>query len=94
VLQVLVAGRLVNLALGVTGTILVMTGHERASMAQSAMGVALVTTLSLALIPQYGALGGAVAASAAMAARAFAASYLVYRFHGFLVPFGGRIKQG
>ncbi len=64
VLMILVVGSLVNAATGSVGYFLSMTGQERVQLWSVVAGLAVNVALSVALMPAYGPLGGAIAASA------------------------------
>jgi O-antigen/teichoic acid export membrane protein len=66
VLRVLLLGQLVNVSMGSVGVLLVMADRERLAMVGFAMGTAVNLVLALALVPSYGALGAAWAATASM----------------------------
>lgn len=57
------AGQVVNAALGFSGQMLNMTGNERHTLTGQLLGLGSITAISAALIPVYGATGGAVATS-------------------------------
>lgn len=57
------AGQIVNAALGFSGQMLNMTGNERHTLAGQVLGLTSITAFSVALIPIYGATGGAMATS-------------------------------
>lgn len=67
-LAVLSVGRVVNVAVGPTGTLLAMTGQERVAALGATVGPVLEVLLALALIPSVGLVGAAVASSAALIA--------------------------
>ncbi|HXG80632.1 MAG TPA: oligosaccharide flippase family protein [Sphingomicrobium sp.] len=67
-LLVLLAGGLVNSFTGIVGYMLVLTGHQRAALAILAGALLISFSLNLALIPMLGALGSAIASSAALVA--------------------------
>lgn len=57
------AGQVVNAALGFSGQMLNMTGNERYTLTGQLLGLTSITAFSAALIPFYGATGGAIATS-------------------------------
>lgn len=67
-LGVLSIGRVVNVAVGPTGTLLAMTGQERVAALGATVGPLLEVALAVALIPSVGLVGAAVASSAALIA--------------------------
>lgn len=67
-LSILSVGRLVNAAAGSCGVLLLMTANEEAALKGTALGAVLSVTLSVALIPRWGAVGAAIASTASMAA--------------------------
>lgn len=60
-LQILAGAQLLVIAFGSAGTILNMAGHERKSMTGLAIAVVLNIALNAILIPQFGAVGAAIA---------------------------------
>jgi len=78
-LQILVLGQLVNLATGPVGMILIMTGRERVSLANSAASALVVLVLSFMLLPNYGVDGAAAALAIGLGLRNIIAAYLVWR---------------
>lgn len=67
-LVILACGRLVGVMSGSVGILLVMTGNERTYFVANLQSVLLCGFLCLLLIPTWGGLGGAVAASVSLAA--------------------------
>jgi len=57
------AGQVVNAALGFSGQVLNMTGNERYTLTSQLIGLFAISIFSVALIPVYGATGGAIATS-------------------------------
>lgn len=55
------AGQVVNAALGFSGQVLNMTGNERYTLTSQLIGLFAITVCAAALIPVYGATGGAIA---------------------------------
>jgi O-antigen/teichoic acid export membrane protein len=66
VLRVLLLGQVVNVSLGSVGVLLVMADRERLATLGFAAGVAVNIVLAVVLVPPYGALGAAWAATASM----------------------------
>jgi O-antigen/teichoic acid export membrane protein len=58
---ILSVGQLVNAAAGPAGNVLLMTGHEREAAAGVAIGLLANIGLAVALVPEFGVTGGAVA---------------------------------
>lgn len=67
VLLVLTLAQLVNAWVGLAGTLLNMTGHERDTLLIAVVATATNIALNLVLIPLYGTLGAAVASALAIA---------------------------
>ncbi|WP_461516542.1 flippase [Porticoccus sp.] len=67
-LVILACGRLVGVMSGSVGILLVMTGNERTYFVANLQSVLLCGFLCLLLIPTWGGLGGAIAASVSLAA--------------------------
>jgi len=63
-LRILVLGELFNAACGPVGSVLIMTGHERAACWGVGVGLLTTVVLSVALVPSLGVTGAAVADSA------------------------------
>lgn len=63
-LRILALGELFNAAAGPVGSVLIMTGHERAACWGVALGLATTVILSVALIPPLGVTGAAIADAA------------------------------
>lgn len=68
VLTVLLIGGLVNAFTGMAGYLMILTGHERRSLAIFAGALLLSIILNLLFIPPLGAIGAAIASSSATAA--------------------------
>lgn len=66
-LAILAAGQLVNAGVGSVGTLLNMTGHERASAKGAAVAAVLNIVLNASLIPYWGINGAAVATALSIA---------------------------
>jgi O-antigen/teichoic acid export membrane protein len=60
-LRIMAAGEVVNVVTGLSGLVLLMTGHEREWGRGVAAGAAATLLLALALIPLYAATGAAIA---------------------------------
>ena len=66
VLIILSFGNLVNAAAGPTGCLLVMTGHARVILANTAVTIFLNIGLALILVPRFTVIGAAIAAALAL----------------------------
>ena len=60
---ILVLGQLINVAFGSVGMLLSMSGHENLTLLGQFAGLIAIVVLALLLIPKYGELGAAIAAS-------------------------------
>jgi len=69
-LAVLAAGRAIHATFGPVGTLLNMTGHERAALRASALAAGANLMLNAALIPYFGMLGAGIATTVAQIGRA------------------------
>lgn len=87
VLVVLLAARAAEAAIGPATPIVEMVGHRLLPLLNSLIGLALWLVLAMWLVPAYGALGMAVAVSAAVVATAWAAVAELSISDG-LTPFG------
>jgi len=67
-LLIMLAGQLVNSAVGPVGFLLKMTGHESETVRAMVLAAILNFCLSMILVPAHGILGAAVAAATSMAA--------------------------
>ena len=76
-LAILAAGQLVSLTMGPIGAVLIMTHHERWSLAYGVVAAIGATFLCLWLIPLWGVTGAAVAVTASTIFRRFAAAAIV-----------------
>lgn len=76
-LAILAGGQLVNLAMGPIGGVLIMTHHERWSLAYGVIAATGATALCLWLIPPLGVTGAAVAVTAATIFRRLSAAAIV-----------------
>ncbi len=77
--RVIAVGQLVNVAVGNTGGLLVMTNHPWLTFANNAAAVVANIVLNVVLIPRYGIVGAAIATCAAIAIRNIAALVEVNR---------------
>jgi O-antigen/teichoic acid export membrane protein len=66
-LAILSIGQLVNAGIGSVGTLLIMTGHQREAAAGILIGAVLNVLVGLALVPTFGVVGAAVAATVSIA---------------------------
>lgn len=80
VLAILAAGQFVNVASGSVGYLLMMSGFEKVVRNNILLGASLNIALNLLLIPEYGALGAAVATAVSLAVKNLAAVYLVHKY--------------
>ena len=78
-LRILLLGQIVNAAAGSVGPLLTMTGHERQATIVMAMATLAVVALDVVLIPQFGLVGAAVAATLAQVGWNLAFAVLVWR---------------
>jgi O-antigen/teichoic acid export membrane protein len=76
-LQIIAFGYFIALSGGPSGTILLMCGRERWSLAYSLAGTVVMLGLCAWLVPQYGVTGGAIAVSGTMIFRRLVAGLLV-----------------
>jgi O-antigen/teichoic acid export membrane protein len=84
-LQILSVGQFINVAAGSVGVLLVMSGHERDFRnVQIVVGI-VVLILNVMLIPRYGDVGAAVAATSAVIVQKFLFSYFVWIRLGILL---------
>lgn len=63
---IIAVGQIVNVFFGSVGHLLSMSGHERLTLVGQVVAVASNIVMSVALIPQYGAVGAALAVSISM----------------------------
>jgi O-antigen/teichoic acid export membrane protein len=66
-LLILCVGQFVNIATGSVGTLLMMSGYEKFSILSSAVSIIFNIVLNVTLIPIYGVIGAAIAASVSLA---------------------------
>jgi O-antigen/teichoic acid export membrane protein len=78
-LRILALGQLVNVVSGPLGTVLLMTGNERASMILSVVSLVVLAVLSLTLIPAYGLIGAALTTALIIGSRTIVSWFLVRR---------------
>ncbi len=91
VLIVLCTGYLVSLALGPAGVVLIMTGYGRDALMGSGIGVFVIVTLNLTLIPIWGLDGAAIATVISMFLRNFLMMMRVYKRLGIYTTLLGPI---
>ena len=84
-LRILLLGQLVNAATGSVGSLLTMTGHERAAAVVLAVAAAAQIALGLVLIPRLGAEGAALANTASLVGWNAVMAVLVWKKLG-IVP--------
>lgn len=87
-LRILIGAQIILMLLGPVGQVLIMSGLDRYSLANSTAGAVLVIILGLALVPTHGALGGAVAAGVTLVTRAIVATAIVWWKLGIFLPTG------
>ncbi|MEO1286589.1 MAG: polysaccharide biosynthesis C-terminal domain-containing protein [Chloroflexota bacterium] len=78
VLVIISIGQFINVATGLMGRLLIMTGHEHLERTNTVGNFLLYLALNIALIPQYGILGAAIAVSIAVILKSIITSYLVW----------------
>lgn len=78
-LRILALGQLVNVVSGPLGTVLLMTGEERASMLLSIVSLLVLAILSVTLIPAYGLIGAALTTALIIGSRTIVSWFLVRR---------------
>lgn len=81
-LSILAVGWYFYVSFGISGKILLMTGHERKCFANSAVSALVVVTLNFLLIPEYGAVGAAIAVATSLLLQVTVTTYMVRRFVG------------
>lgn len=81
-LIIMAVGQFVNVAAGLVGRLLVMTGHEKAVRNNVIAYSVLYITLNILLIPTMGTLGAAFAVTIAITFKNLVAVYLVRRYLG------------
>ena len=86
-LRILLLGQLFNIVTGPIGSILIMTGRERWSLAYSLVATALAAVLSLVLIPRFGIIGAAWTSAITICFRNVCAFLIATRTIG-LQPWG------
>jgi len=88
ILAILALGQLVNSTLGLSGKILFLTGFERKSFKNSMVGAALIVIFAIILVPEYGALGAAMAAAITQVIRCVSATIIVAQVTGMNIVTG------
>ncbi len=86
VLRILAITQFIAVMSGSIGSLLVMSGHERLLRNNSAAAFVMAILLNLVLIPEFGAMGAAISAAAAIVLRNGLGMLQVYRRLGIL-PF-------
>lgn len=79
---ILVIGQVINGSLAASGKVLIMTGHEKKSLLNSAFSAILITVLCSLLIPLYGTDGAAIAVAITLSVRCISAVILVRVYLG------------
>lgn len=93
-LVILAFGQLVNAIFGPVALVLNMTGHERLTLLGVSVAVVLNTGLNLALIPQFGIEGAAIASASALAVWNVLLAVLLWRRLGYSsTVFGGQVRS-
>lgn len=94
VLIILSLGQLANAAFGILGVLLNMTGHERCTLIGVFVALSASVLLNLVLVPQYGAIGAAIAQSLSLLTWNVILAYFVFsRLQVSALPFLPRVKQ-
>src|SRR5690606_14678788 len=78
-LQILSMGQFINVVAGAVGVLLVMSGHEREFRNSQIATAAVALLFNCLLIPAYGAVGAAIAATAALIVQNALFSYCVWK---------------
>ena len=81
-LRILLLGQLVNAATGPVGAILIMTGHDRWTLAYSVVSTVGAVVICLALMPTFGLLGAAAASALTICLRNGFAFAIAFRIFG------------
>ncbi len=79
ILRILIAAQFVKVVVGSVGQLLIMSGAERSQKHNLAISVFLLTIVSVALIPLYGALGAAIAAFIAISTNNLLGLFKVFK---------------
>lgn len=82
ILAILVFGQIINGTFGTAGKVLIMTGHQKKSLLNSLVGIFIIFTISLLLVPHYGAIGAALSVAITMTIRCSIAMVLVRIYLG------------
>lgn len=80
---ILVAAQLIFSALGSAGPILAMTGNERVIILAQVVGLVMLVVSAVLLIPRYGAIGGAISATAGLLTMKILLVAIVWHRHSF-----------
>lgn len=86
----LVAGPILSAFVGLSGNLLLMTGHARLLLLNSSFAVVLSVGLNLLLVPQYGPVGAAIATAVSACSISLLQVFEMQRFEGIryrLEPF-------
>lgn len=99
-LRILAVGQLVNVACGLGAMALMMSGDANAMTATFAVTTLVTLTLAAALVPSFGATGGAIASSAGLVASNLILTAILWRRRGIYAPalslprgFGGGVQR-
>jgi O-antigen/teichoic acid export membrane protein len=76
-LQILSVGQFINVAMGSFGMLLVMSGREREYRNALMISTLVVLALNVVLIPEYGAIGAAIATTSALVVQNILFGYFV-----------------
>lgn len=83
-LLILSFGQLVNVMSGSVGYVLMMSGHSHVYKMNTLYSAVASIILSIVLIPEYGAIGAAIASSTGLAAKNLLGVYSIYKLFGLL----------
>lgn len=78
-MQVVAIGQLINLLTGPVGNLLAMTGNGRGQALSAALAALVAAGTSIALIPDFGMIGAAIATTLGLATQNVGCSFIVYR---------------
>ena len=85
-LRILALGQLFSVTCGVPGTILMMTGGANPMTATFAVTTLVTVGLAAALVPPFGATGGAIATTAGVVSSNLALCAILWRRHAIYAP--------
>lgn len=84
ILFIIAIGQFVNVITGSIGPLLIMSGHEKIMRDNMLLGAGVNFALSIALIPDFGATGAAIATATSLAVSNLAGAYAVWTRLGIL----------